>query len=231
MKLSRVSTSISPYSESVVNYPADDMSAQTAPCAASGGNGDEGGGPTVVVRLCTVCGAPQGKPYLVVVPTEVQARLPIGPNKGVQISRRVPGTDEWVTGEYLPPDDDHDRFVPVKPLLDLREASIELNLAAATLYARAPFMASAEKRGSRWVFDRDLLLTVDAAGEHPVPSRHAQLAERDERRARGEVQRAGSHAAGCVRAHRGPCGSGRRGRPSKLDRAATTRSILDDLGK
>jgi len=230
MKLSRVGTSISPYSKNVVNYP-DDMSAQTVPCAASGGNGDEGGGPTVVVRLCTVCGAPQGTPYRVVVPTEVQSRLALGPNKGVQISRRVPGTDEWVTCEYLPPDDEHDRFVPVKPLLDLREASIELNLAPATMYARAPFMASAEKRGSRWVFDRDLLLSVDAAGEHPVPSRRSQLAERDVRRARGEVRRAGSHAVGCRRTHRGRCGSTCRSRASQAERAAVTRSILDNLGK
>jgi hypothetical protein len=148
----------------------------------------------------------------------------------VIVRRRVPGTDEWITAEYFLPGDGRDDFELVEPLVPLKVAAIVLGLRPSTLYARAPYMASAEKHG-RKLFFRTALLAVDATSEAAVPSRRQQLDDRAERRARGELRRAGAHALGCLRRHDGPCARSRRARPSDRERAQVTRSILDDLGK
>lgn len=189
-----------------------------------------GGTHALLLRLCAHCGAPIGKPYVARVPAGLRSEFPLGPNNGVLLWRRVPGTDEWIRIEYFPPDDAHDDFWPVEPLLPLKTAAIVLGLRVKTLYDRAHRMASSEKHGRLWFFKRDLLLTVDAASEAVGPSRAEILAEREERRARGEVRRAGSHQPNCDRQHGGPCAASRRLRPSERDRARTRRSILDDLG-
>jgi hypothetical protein len=202
----------------------DDHPPHGYPVVRSGsGNGTTG------VRVCPDCGAPLGRPQFIVFPADVLTRFPLGPNNGVLISRRVPGSDEWIQFEYFPPDDAHDDFWPVEPLLPLKVAAIVLGLRVKTLYDRAHRMASSEKHGRLWFFKRDLLLTVDAVSE-ARPSRAEILAEREERRARGEVRRAGSHEPNCDRQHEGPCIGSRRLRPSERDRARVRRSILDDLG-
>lgn len=190
-----------------------------------------GGAEAMAMQRCPCCGAPLGRPYVVWLPPRLRYHLPLGPNGGVVISRRVPGSEEWIEAEYFPPDDEHDDFRPVEHLLPLKLAAIQLGLAVKTLYARAERMASAEKHGNRWFFKRDLLLSVDAASEAAAPPRAEVLAEREARRARGEVRRAGSHASGCDRRHDGGCTASRRARPSERDRSRTRRSILDDLGK
>jgi hypothetical protein len=91
-------------------------------------------------------------------------------------------------------------------------------------------MASSEKHGNRWFFERDTLLAVDAVSEAPMPSRRRILAERDIRRRRGTLRRAGSHTTACDRRHRGRCSRSRRD-ASIEEREAVTRSILDELGK
>jgi hypothetical protein len=192
----------------------------------TGADGNDGG---MFLKLCRSCGAPNHQPYIARVPSALRSELPLGPNHGVLLWRRVPGTDEWIRIEYFPPDDAHDEFWPVEPLLPLKVAAIELGLRVKTLYDRAHRMASSEKHGRLWFFKRDLLLTVDAVSE-ARPSRAEILAEREERRARGEVRRAGSHQPNCDRQHEGPCAGSHRLRPSERDRARTRRSILDDLG-
>jgi hypothetical protein len=192
----------------------------------TGADSNDGG---MLVELCRSCGAPNPRPYVARVPLDVRTTLPSGPNNGVLIWRRVPGTDEWIQLEYFLPDDAHDDYWLVEPLLPLKVAAIELGLRVKTLYDRAHRMASSEKHGRLWFFKRDLLLTVDAASE-ARPSRAEILSEREERRARGEVRRAGSHQPNCDRQHEGPCVGSRRLRPSERDRARIRRSILDDLG-
>jgi hypothetical protein len=191
------------------------------------GGADEDDG-VLLVDLCGNCGSPN-HPYTARIPLSVRLTLPLGPNGGVLIWRRVPGTAEWIEIEYLPPDDEHDDYRPVEPLLPLKVAAIVLGLRVKTLYDRAHCMASSEKHGRLWFFKRDLLLAVDAVSE-AGPSRAEILAEREERRARGEVRRAGSHHPECDRRHEGPCAASRRTRPSERDRARVRRSILDDLG-
>ncbi|HEV7765869.1 MAG TPA: hypothetical protein VGQ76_12775 [Thermoanaerobaculia bacterium] len=188
-----------------------------------------GGADALLLRLCADCGAPIGRPYVARLPFGLRSELPLGPNNGVLLWRRVPGTDEWIQLEYYPPDDAHDDFWLVEPLVPLKVAAIELGLRVKTLYDRAHRMASSEKHGRLWFFKRDLLLTVDAVSE-ARPSRAEILAEREERRTRGEIQRGGSHQPNCDRQHKGPCAGSRRLRPSERDRARTRRSILDDLG-
>jgi len=185
----------------------------------------------VVVQICPACGAPFGRPYLVRLPGRVLPSLRPGPNGGVLLSRRVPGSDEWIEAEYFPPDDEHDDFQPVEPLLPIKLTAILLGLTVRTLYARAPFMASSVKHGNRMFFRRDLLLAIDATSEAAVPSRDDVVAERETRRARGEVQRAGSHRVNCDRRHAGACVGSGRSRPSERDRSRVRRSILDDLGR
>lgn len=185
----------------------------------------------VVVQICPACGAPNGRPYIVRLPARLRDALPLGPNGGVLLLRRVPGSEEWIEAEYFPPDDEHDDFRPVEPLLPVKVAAILLGLTVKTLYDRAERMASAEKHGNRWFFKRDLLLSVDVASEAAVTSRAEVLAEREARRARGEVQRAGSHHPACDRRHKGACAASRRARPSERHRSRVRRSILDDLGK
>jgi len=199
--------------------------------ATPAGNETGGAGPGQVVQICPACGAPIGRPYIVRLPRRIGPSLRLGPNGGVLLLRRVPGSDEWIEAEYFPPDDEHDDFRPVEPLLPIKLAAILLGLTVKTLYARAPFMASSVKHGNRMFFRRDLLLSVDAAPEAPMPPREAILAERAARRAGGEVQRGGSHRGNCNRRHAGSCGAGGRARPSERDRARVRRSILDDLGK
>lgn len=148
-----------------------------------------GGADVQLLRLCADCGAPIGRPYVAQLPFALRSELPLGPNNGVLIWRRVPGTDEWIQLEYFPPDDAHDDFWLVEPLLPLKVAAIALGLRVKTLYDRAHRMASSEKHGRLWFFKRDLLLTVDAVSE-AGPSRAEILTEREERRARGEVRRA-----------------------------------------
>lgn len=196
--------------------------------AAVPGGADEGDG-GLLVDLCRSCGAPNHHPYTARLPFGVRSTLRLGPNGGVLIWRRVPGTDEWMELEYFPPDDSHDNYWLVEPLIPLKVAAIEFGLRVKTLYDRAHRMASSEKHGRLWFFKRDLLLTVDAVSE-AGPSRAEILAEREERRARGEVRRAGSHHPHCDRRHEGPCAASRRTRPSERDRARVRRSILDDLG-
>ncbi len=191
----------------------------------------EGGREATVVDLCPGCGAPNGRPYVVWLPARLRSSLRRGPNGGVWLWRRVPGTGEWIGFEYFPPDDEHDDFWPVEPRLPIKIVAIILGLTVKTLYARAPFMASSEKHGGRMFFKRDLLFSVDAANDARVPSREEVLAEREARRARGEVRRAGSHHPSCDRRHDGACSASRRARPSERDRSRTRRSILDDLGK
>jgi hypothetical protein len=202
----------------------DDGARESLPDVAGGGA--EG----TVVHLCPACGAPNGRPYIVQLPPRLRDALPLGPNGGVLLWRRVPGSEEWIEAEYFPPDDEHDDFRPIEPLLPLKLAAILLGLTVKTLYARAARMASSEKHGNRWFFKRDLLL-VDAASEAAGPSRAEVLAEREARRARGEIQRAGSHHPACDRSHKGGCAASRRARPSERDRSRMRRSILDDLGK
>ena len=194
--------------------------------AVSGG-ADEGDG-GLLVDLCRSCGSPN-HPYTARIPFGVRSTLRLGPNGGVLIWRRVPGADEWIEIEYFPPDDEHDDYRPVEPLLPLKVAAIELGLRVKTLYDRAHRMASSEKHGRLWFFKRDLLLAVDAVSE-AGPSRAEILTHREERRARGEVRRAGSHHPHCDRRHEGACAASRRTRPSESDRARVRRSILDDLG-
>jgi len=201
------------------------------PLAAVGGDGGDDGDPPMHVDVCDSCGAPRGRPRTIEIPAGVRTRFPLGPNRGVCIWRRVPGSDECLEIEYFPPDDEHDDFLLVEPLVGMKVAAITLGLTLPTLYARAPHMASSEKHGNRWFFKRDLLLTVDAAGEHPMPSRKEILAEREHRRAQGEVQRAASHHPTCDRRHAGRCAASRRTRPSERERSRARRSILDDLGK
>lgn len=194
---------------------------------------DIAGGATeaMAVQRCPCCGAPLGRPYVVWLPPRLRYHLPLGPNGGVLLWRRVPGSEEWIEAEYFPPDEEHDDFRPVEPLLPLKVAAILLGLTVKTLYARAARMASSEKHGNRWFFKRDLLLSVDAASEAAGPSRAEVLAEREVRRARGEVERGGSHHPACDRRHKGGCAASRRARPSERDRSRNRRSILDDLGK
>jgi hypothetical protein len=198
----------------------------TDTAAMPGGAGEGDGG--MLVDLCRGCGAPNHHPYTVRIPFGVRSTLRLGPNGGVLIWRRVPGTDEWIEVEYFPPDEEHDDYRPVEPLLPLKVAAIQLGFRVKTLYDRAHRMASSEKHGRLWFFKRDLL-TIDAVSE-ARPSRAEILAEREERRARGEVRRAGSHEPNCDRQHEGPCIGSRRLRPSERDRARVRRSILDDLG-
>jgi len=190
-----------------------------------------GGAEAMAVQRCPCCGAPISRPYIVWLPPRLRDHLPLGPNGGVLLSRRVPGSDESIEAEYFPPGDEHDDFRPVDHLLPLKLAAIQLGLTVKTLYARAPRMASSEKHGNRWFFKRDLLLRVDAVGERSMQSRREILAEREERRARGEVRRSGSHHPGCDRRHAGRCAASRRRRPSEQERSRARRSILDDLGK
>jgi hypothetical protein len=190
-----------------------------------------GGAEGAVVRLCPCCGAPLGRPYIFWLPPRLRYHLPLGPNGGVLLARRVPGSEEWIEAEYFPPDDEHDDFQPVEPLLPIKHAAILLGLTVKTLYARAPFMASSVKHGNRMFFRRDLLLSADATSEAAAPSRDDILMEREARRARGEVQRAGSHHSACDHRHKGACAASRRARPSERDRIRMRRSILDDLGK
>jgi hypothetical protein len=190
-----------------------------------------GGADALLLRLCADCGAPIGRPYVARLPLGLRSELPLGPNGGVLLWRRVPGTDEWIQLEYFPPDDAHDDFWLVEPLLPLKVAAIVLGLRVKTLYDRAGRMASSEKHGRLWFFKRDLLLTVDAASEAVGPSRAEILAEREERRARGEIRRAGSHRSDCDRRHAGSCGGIRQWRSPERERARIRRAILDDLGK
>lgn len=206
--------------------PSADRPLAVHDAVVTGADGDDGG---LLVDLCRSCGAPNQRPYIARLPAGLRSELPLGPNNGVVLWRRVPGTVEWIQLEYFPPDDAHDDFWLVEPLLPLKVAAIVLGLRVKTLYDRAHRMASSEKHGRLWFFKRDLLLTVDVVSE-AGPSRAEILAEREERRARGEVRRAGSHQPNCDRQHEGPCVGGRRLRPSERDRARIRRSILDDLG-
>ena len=233
MNASRVSTSIDPYRSGSVKSATEESTARAAPLASAGGAGGTGGGgdrPPFVFERCRACGFLRMREFLEV-PDSVLTAFPLGANGGVVIRRRVPGTDKWEAVECFPPGDAGDDFVPIDPLLSAPIAAIWLGLTLPALYARAPHMASAEKHGNRWFFKRDLFLSVDTPGEHPIPSRRDQLAQREVRRTRGEVHRAGSHADGCHRRHDGPCPTSRRARPSERDRGAVTRSILDELGK
>lgn len=138
---------------------------------------------------------------------EIQSHLAIGPNGGVLITLSVPRTDVWVRAEYLTPNEERDYFEVVAPLIPFRLACAILVVAPATLYARAPYMASSVKRGGRLFFQKSLFYSVDLAEESRLPLRKEVIATREHRRSTGEVLRAGSHKKGCPRRHISRCHS------------------------
>ncbi|MCM2316690.1 MAG: hypothetical protein NDJ92_16205 [Thermoanaerobaculia bacterium] len=138
-------------------------------------------------------------------PPNTQRSFPLGPNGGVLIRRRVPGSDDWVTSEYFPPDDDRDHFHLVAPEVSFDEAAIVLRMTRKTLYSKAAFLASAKKVGGRWVFSTDLLYESDLEEMPNVPTREETLAARKRRAAKLGTLRPGRHAVGCAKDHAGPC--------------------------
>lgn len=201
---------------------ADPTPPVVVPAAGSGSS---------VITICPSCGAPLGPPHRVLVPEGVRHTFPLGPNGGIIIRRRLPGSDEWLAIEYLLPDDNRDTYLAAEPELGPKVAAIELGTTLKSLYARAPYLASAEKRGRRWVFHRDVLLETDLPAEHARPTRRDVVASRAARRRAGGCQRPGSHAWGCDGRHAGPCSTSRRRVQSMADRERTSQSILDDLGR
>ncbi|HEX6641653.1 MAG TPA: hypothetical protein VF215_11105 [Thermoanaerobaculia bacterium] len=163
---------------------------------------------------------------------DVRTEFKTGTNGGVILTLNVPRTDEQVTEEFFPPDEERDDFEAVPPLLSFRLVCAILVIAPKTLYARARYMASATKRGGRWFFKKRLLYDVDLAEEAELPTRREIIAAREERRNAGETITAGRHALQCLREHeRGPCSASQRRRPSRSERARNRRRLLDDLGK
>lgn len=169
--------------------------------------------PNAVVT-CRHCGAPNDISDTWIIPDDARHEFPLGPNGGVMIRRRVPGTDEWIEIEHFPPGDESDDFVVVDPIVPLKIAAVILNLAPKTLYTKAHNLGSAQRVAGRWIFKRELLYAVDLEGESEFPTRKEELAERSRRSSLGEVLRPGPHTTGCSRDHRGPCRASRRPSPS-----------------
>lgn len=184
--------------------------------------------------VCPRCGAPAAFPAEAVRGTG--APFPKGPNGGVLIARRVPGTDEWVTLEHIPPSsgdgDDvggpYDDYRVIDPIVVLKVAAIILNVAPKTLYRMAPNLASAVKIGGRWMFKTELLYTADLlASDHSEartyrPRKEEVAATRQRypnEKLYGITFRGGSHTAGCHRQHTGPCPASLRKRPNERSRA------------
>lgn len=162
--------------------------------------------------------------------SEVDTDFSIGAHRGVMITLDVPGSHRTVESEFFPPTDERDHFEVVIPLIPFRLVCAILVITEKTLYARAPYMASSVKIRGRWFFKKRLFYEIDFAEEAELPTRKEILAERDERRRRGEVVRSGRHAVGCRRDHEGRCQS-RRPPLSEAERAQNRRRILGNLGK
>jgi hypothetical protein len=112
--------------------------------------------------------------------------------------------------------------------LHFRHTAAYLGVKGPTLYAWAPYMESAEKRGANLIFKIHELVNSDIPElENKLPSREEILADRDARVRDGEVMRRGRHIAGCLKAHEGPCI--RRQRPD--DPRRTSQAIRRRLGK
>lgn len=159
----------------------------------------------------------------------IRDELEVGPNRGVQITLAVPGTNIDVRGEFFPPNDVRDNFEYVAPLIPFLIACAILCVTPKTLYSRAPYMASSKKIGSRWFFKKKMFYDIDFADETELPKRKEILAERDRKRSAGYSMRAGRHAAGCLKDHDGTCPS--RHQLSDQERARNRKRILDDLGR
>jgi hypothetical protein len=125
-------------------------------------------------------------------------------------------------------DGSQERPIPLATFLDLLDAAAFLGVKPATMYAWAPFLESADKRGSRLIFWTDALVNDDIPElENRLPHRADLESERLDRALSGEVLRRGRHATGCSKTHDGPCS----GRPNPNSRRGHSRKWLRDLGK
>ena len=158
-------------------------------------------------------------------------RLP-GPMGGEMRGFIDQKTGEWRWIECAPDgggDGSQERPIPMATFLDVRDAAAFLGVKPATMYAWAPFLESADKRGSRLIFWTDALVNDDIPElENRLPHRADLESERLDRALAGEVLRAGRHASGCSKAHfDGPCDK----RPNQNSRRGRSRKWLRDLGK
>lgn len=124
----------------------------------------------------------------------------------------VPGTELIVELECVV-DLESDAFVPLKPTLTIYEACAYLAITPATLYALAPFMASADKINGVWRFKTPVFVETDAHGVR-AERRAEALVRREAARRAGRTLRAGRHAARCDGDHDGRCAASRRPRPA-----------------
>jgi hypothetical protein len=126
-------------------------------------------------------------------------------------------------------DGGQERPIPLASFLGVLDAAAYLGIRTAAIYAWAPFLESADKRGSRLIFWTDALVNDDIPElENRLPHRADLESERFDRTLGGEVLRAGRHASGCSKAHfEGPCTR----RPNPNTPRGRSRKWLRDLGK
>lgn len=163
---------------------------------------------------------------------DVKSTYEIGPNGGVMLTLEVRGSGEFVREEFFPPNDERDFYEFVAPLMSFRTAAAIMGVTKKTLYARAPYCASAVKVGGRWVFKKDPFYRIDLTEEAEYPTRNEILRDRERRAAAGEILRGGRHSQFCPRDHESktcstPTQKAGRNRHSKRVR----NSILHKLGK
>ena len=153
---------------------------------------------------------------------------PPGQMGGVMNSFREVTNPEKVHWIEVDPDNPH---MPLEDLLSLVHAAALSKRAPSTLYAHGPRLRSFRKINGRDYFDVKQFVAEDLPYLDELQgARAATEAERDARRAAGEILRPGPHRSGCTKDHAsGPCPKTHRTLAS--ERVAVTRDILRDLGK
>jgi hypothetical protein len=122
-----------------------------------------------------------------------------------------------------------ERPLPLESFLNAIHTAAYLGVKLSTLYAWAPFLESADKRGSRLIFWTQILVNDDIPElENRIPHRADLTSERLDRALSGEVLRRGRHAQGCLKTH----SEGRCTRPPNPESPRRrSQRWLHDLGK
>lgn len=125
-------------------------------------------------------------------------------------------------------DGGQERPIPLESFMNAVHTAAYLGVKLSTLYAWAPFLESADKRGSRLIFWTQILVNDDIPElENRIPHRADHASERLDRALGGEVLRPGRHANGCPKTHEGRCT-----RPPNPDSPRRrSQQWLRDLGK
>lgn len=194
--------------------------------------GTRGTGRHVGIDLRRCCTTPSGLPKPVVRDGRIEIVYPPGPLGGELrpfVDQDARDTYHWIECTCIGGGDGSQRlFVPLENFLSAIHAAAYLGVKLSTLYAWAPFLESADKRGSRLIFWTQILANDDIPElENRLPHRADLASERLDRALSGEVLRRGRHVKGCLKTHEGRCAKP----PTPDSPRRRSQKWLRDLGK